>query len=153
VPLLLLVIAGLDPAIHSIALSRGSRNGMDARIKSGHDGLGWFRRRLASPPGSGLNPDRNESHPSAVREEQEKEDAMRLSGLAIAIALAAGTFITSSAEAVQPVRGAVKGTTTAAKGVASGAVQAGRGVARGAVTVGRGIGRGAVCVFTLGTRC
>ena len=78
---------------------------------------------------------------------------MRLSGLAIAIAVAAGAFVATSADAVQPVRGAVKGTATAAKGVASGAVQAGRGVARGAVTVGRGIGRGAVCVFTLGTRC
>jgi hypothetical protein len=32
------VIAGLDPAIHSIAASFFlERNGMDARIKSGHD--------------------------------------------------------------------------------------------------------------------
>jgi hypothetical protein len=77
---------------------------------------------------------------------------MRLALLA-AFAIVAGALVASSAEAVQPVRGAVKGTATAAKGVASGAVQAGRGVARGAVTVGRGVARGAVCVFTLGTRC
>ena len=77
---------------------------------------------------------------------------MRLTLFAV-VAVLAGALVASSAEAVQPVRGAVKGTTTAAKGVAKGTVQAGRGVARGAVTVGRGVGRGAVCVFTLGTRC
>jgi hypothetical protein len=54
---------------------------------------------------------------------------------------------------VHPVKGAVHGTSTAAKGVGKGAVQAGRGVARGTVTAARGIGRGAVCVFTLGRRC
>jgi hypothetical protein len=78
---------------------------------------------------------------------------MRLTILAAAFAIAGGALMATSAEAVQPVRGAVKGTTTAASGVANGAVQAGRGVARGAVTVARGVGRGAVCVFTLGTRC
>ena len=57
------------------------------------------------------------------------------------------------ASAAQPVKGAVQGTTTAAKGVGKGAVQAGRGVARGTVTAARGVGRGAVCVFTLGRRC
>jgi hypothetical protein len=31
------VIAGLDPAIHSIGLSQLKGRGMDARIKSGHD--------------------------------------------------------------------------------------------------------------------
>ena len=31
------VIAGLDPAIHSVAAAARSWFGMDARIKSGHD--------------------------------------------------------------------------------------------------------------------
>jgi hypothetical protein len=43
---------------------------------------------------------------------------------------------------VQPVKGAVHGTATAASGVA-----------RGTVAAARGVGRGAVCLFTLGTRC
>jgi hypothetical protein len=35
-----LVIAGLDPAIHSVgARNIPRRNGLDARIKSGHDNL------------------------------------------------------------------------------------------------------------------
>jgi hypothetical protein len=54
---------------------------------------------------------------------------------------------------VEPVRGAVHGTATAARGVGHGAVQAGRGVVHGTATAARGIGRGAICVFTLGTRC
>jgi hypothetical protein len=57
------------------------------------------------------------------------------------------------AYAAQPVKGAVKGTATAATGVAKGTVQAGRGVARGTLTAARGVGRGARCVFTLGNRC
>src|SRR5690606_39217037 len=32
------VIAGLDPAIHSVGISIGWRGGMDARVKHGHDG-------------------------------------------------------------------------------------------------------------------
>jgi len=57
-------------------------------------------------------------------------------------ALLIAAFILPADAWVQPVRGAVHGTATAARGVGHGAVQA-----------GRGIGRGAVCVFTLGTRC
>jgi hypothetical protein len=44
------VIAGLDPAIHSVALENGhGRHGMDARIKSGHDdnqGAKCFRKGI-----------------------------------------------------------------------------------------------------------
>jgi hypothetical protein len=68
----------------------------------------------------------------------------------IAVLIAAFTL---PAYAVQPVRGVVKGTGTAAKGVAKGAAQAGSGVARGTVTVAKGTGHGLRCIFTLGTRC
>ncbi|MGH9548909.1 MAG: hypothetical protein ACRD3W_06015 [Terriglobales bacterium] len=43
---------------------------------------------------------------------------------------------------IQPVKGAVHGTATAAKGVA-----------HGTVTAARSVGHGFVCVVTLGTRC
>jgi hypothetical protein len=68
-----------------------------------------------------------------------RETDMRVLTLA---ALLIAAFILPADARVQPVRGAVHGTATAARGVGHGAVQA-----------GRGIGRGAVCVFTLGTRC
>ena len=74
---------------------------------------------------------------------------MRLSLLAVLII----AFSTPALADVHPVKGAVQGTTTAAKGVGHGAVQAGRGVARGTVTAVKGVGRGAACVFTLGRRC
>jgi hypothetical protein len=57
------------------------------------------------------------------------------------------------AYAVQPVKGAVKGTGAAAKGVAKGTAQVGTGVVRGTGTAARGVGHGLKCVFTLGTRC
>lgn len=72
--------------------------------------------------------------------------------LSLIASLAIAAF-TLPASAAQPVKGAVKGTTTAAKGVGVGAVQAGKGVARGTVTAARGIGRGAVCIVSLGRRC
>jgi hypothetical protein len=46
------------------------------------------------------------------------------------------------AYAVQPVKGVVKGTGTAAKGVAKGTVQAGSGVVRGTGSAARGGGHG-----------
>jgi hypothetical protein len=40
-PQRIVVIAGLDPAIHSVTpQDNRHRNGMDARVKSGHDD--WF---------------------------------------------------------------------------------------------------------------
>jgi hypothetical protein len=78
-----------------------------------------------------------------------EESAMR----AISIAALLLALAIVPAEAVQPVKGVVKGTTAAATGVASGTVQAGRGVARGGATVARGVGHGLKCVFTLGIRC
>jgi hypothetical protein len=69
-----------------------------------------------------------------------------LAGLMLAV-------MTLPAHAAQPVKGAVKGTATAATGVAKGTVQAGRGIARGSVTAVRGVGRGARCMVTLGRRC
>ena len=60
---------------------------------------------------------------------------------ALLIALLIGA-VTLPAYAVQPVKGAVKGT-----------VQAGSGVVRGTGTAARGVGHGVKCVFTLGTRC
>ncbi|HEY8264275.1 MAG TPA: hypothetical protein VIG26_07955 [Methyloceanibacter sp.] len=71
---------------------------------------------------------------------------------ALLIALLIGA-VTLPAYAVQPVKGAVKGTGAAAKGVAKGTVQAGSGVVRGTGTAARGVGHGVKCVFTLGTRC
>lgn len=72
-----------------------------------------------------------------------------LAGLA-ALLIAASSL---PAEAARPVKGAVKGTATAAKGVASGAGQAGRGVARGSVKAVKGTARGLRCIVTLGRRC
>jgi hypothetical protein len=57
------------------------------------------------------------------------------------------------AYAVQPVKGVVKGTGTAAKGVAKGTAQAGAGVVRGTGTAVKQTGHGLRCIFTLGTRC
>jgi hypothetical protein len=57
------------------------------------------------------------------------------------------------AYAVQPVKGVVKGTGTAAKGVVKGTTQAGAGVVRGTGSAARGVGHGLSCIFTLGTRC
>jgi hypothetical protein len=57
------------------------------------------------------------------------------------------------AQAVQPVKGAVKGTAAIGTGVAKGTAQAGRGVVKGTGTVVRGTGRGLRCIFTLGIRC
>jgi hypothetical protein len=40
------VMAGLDPAIHALKANAGSSGkGVDARNKSGHDGLGYIGRR------------------------------------------------------------------------------------------------------------
>jgi hypothetical protein len=57
------------------------------------------------------------------------------------------------AEAARPVKGAVKGTATAATGLANGAGQAGVGIVRGTRTAARGAGRGLRCIVTLGNRC
>ena len=57
------------------------------------------------------------------------------------------------AQAVQPVKGTVKGTATAATGVARGAGQAGIGIVRGTGTAVRSTARGARCIVTLGNRC
>jgi hypothetical protein len=71
---------------------------------------------------------------------------------ALLIALLIGAF-TLPAYAVQPVKGVVKGTGTAAKGVAKGTAQAGAGVVRGTGSAAKGVGHGIKCIFTLGTRC
>jgi hypothetical protein len=77
---------------------------------------------------------------------------MRLTILAgLAGLLVAAT--TLPAGAVQPVKGAVKGTATAATGVARGTVQAGSGVVKGTGTAVKATGRGLRCIFTLGIRC
>jgi hypothetical protein len=60
---------------------------------------------------------------------------------------------TMPAYAVQPVKGAVKGTGAAATGVARGTAQVGTGVVKGTGTAAKGVGHGIKCVFTLGTRC
>jgi hypothetical protein len=78
-----------------------------------------------------------------------KEIAMRITTTA-ALILAAMIL---PAQAVQPVKGAVKGTATVGKGVVKGTAEAGKGVARGTGTVVRGTGRGLRCIFTLGIRC
>ena len=57
------------------------------------------------------------------------------------------------AEAVEPVRGVVKGTAEAATGIARGTAQVGRGVVNGTVTAAKGTGRGLLCIVTLGIRC
>ena len=57
------------------------------------------------------------------------------------------------AEAALPVKGAVRGTATAATGVARGAGQAGVAIVRGTSTAVRGTARGLRCVVTLGNRC
>jgi len=62
-------------------------------------------------------------------------------------------LIAVPAHAVQPVKGVVKGTGTAAKGVAKGTAQAGAGVVRGTGSAAKGVGHGLKCIFTLGTRC
>ena len=54
---------------------------------------------------------------------------------------------------VQPVKGAVQGTATAATGVARGAGQVGLGVVRGTGTAVRSTARGLRCFVTLGNRC
>jgi hypothetical protein len=80
----------------------------------------------------------------------------KLEGNAMRLSILAGLMLAVMmlpAHAVQPVKGAVKGTANAATGVAKGTVQAGRGVARGTVTAARGVGRGARCMVTLGNRC
>ena len=71
---------------------------------------------------------------------------------ALFIALLIAAF-TLPAYAVQPVKGVVKGTGTAAKGVAKGTAQAGAGVVRGTGSAVKGTGHGLRCIFTLGTRC
>ncbi len=54
------VIAGLDPAIHSVTSSEGrDRSGMDARIKSGHDDI--WRGELARSPTSASPPPKKSS--------------------------------------------------------------------------------------------
>jgi len=69
-----------------------------------------------------------------------------------------------SAQAAEPVKGAVKGTAQVGKGVVQGAGQAGKGVVQGAGLAGKGVvqgtgtvvkktGRGLKCIFTLGNRC
>jgi hypothetical protein len=58
-----------------------------------------------------------------------------------------------SAQAAEPVKGAVKGTAEVGKGVAQGVGQAGRGVAKGTGTVVKRTGHGLKCIFTLGNRC
>lgn len=57
------------------------------------------------------------------------------------------------AQAVQPVKGAVKGTVAVGTGVVKGTAEAGKGVVKGTGTVVRGTGRGLRCIFTLGIRC
>jgi hypothetical protein len=69
-----------------------------------------------------------------------------LAGLLVAV-------LALPAEAARPVKGAVQGTTTAAKGVAKGAGQAGVGIVRGTRTAVRGTARGLRCIVTLGNRC
>ena len=58
-----------------------------------------------------------------------------------------------SAQAAEPVRGAVKGTAEVGKGVVQGVGQAGKGVAKGTGTVVKKTGKGLKCIFTLGNRC
>lgn len=69
----------------------------------------------------------------------------------LAALLVAATIL--PAQAVQPVKGAVKGTATAATGVARGAGQAGIGIVRGTGRAVRSTARGARCIVTLGNRC
>ena len=79
-----------------------------------------------------------------------KETQMRLSLLA-ALLIAAMTLPAQAR--VQPVKGAVQGTATAATGVARGAGQAGVGIVRGTGTAVRSTARGFRCFVTLGNRC
>jgi len=58
-----------------------------------------------------------------------------------------------SAQAVEPVKGAVKGTKEVGKGVVQGVGQAGKGVVKGTGTVVKKTGKGLKCIFTLGNRC
>ena len=69
----------------------------------------------------------------------------------IAALLIAATIL--PAQAVQPVKGAVKGTAAVGTGVVKGTAQAARGVVKGTGAVVRGTGRGLRCIFTLGIRC
>ena len=62
-------------------------------------------------------------------------------------------LVSVPAYAVQPVKGAVKGTGAAATGVVRGTAQVGTGVVKGTGTAARGVGHGIKCIFTLGTRC
>jgi hypothetical protein len=70
--------------------------------------------------------------------------------LLASLILAAATL---SAQAVEPVKGAVKGTAEVGKNVVQGAGQAGKGVVQGTGTVVKKTGKGLKCIFTLGNRC
>ncbi|HUU67416.1 MAG TPA: hypothetical protein VMW57_09100 [Methyloceanibacter sp.] len=69
-----------------------------------------------------------------------------LAGVILAVA-------TMSAQAAEPVKGAVKGTAEVGKGVVQGVGQAGKGVVKGTGTVVKKTGKGLKCIFTLGNRC
>ena len=75
---------------------------------------------------------------------------MRLSLLA---ALLIAAMALPAQARMQPVKGAVHGTATAATGVARGAGQAGVGIVRGGRTAVRSTARGLRCFVTLGNRC
>ena len=70
-----------------------------------------------------------------------------------AIAVLLIPILISPAHAVQPVKGAVKGTATVGRAVVTGTSEAGKDVMRGTSTVVRATGRGLHSVFTLGIRC
>jgi hypothetical protein len=116
-----------------LALSRSRRKALS------HKGRGDRNFFRAIPVPSGVDLLRNQKWREQMR-------ALLLSTLLVAA-------FALPATAAQPVKGAAKGTATAAKGVARGTVQAGSGVVKGTGTAARGVGRGLKCVVTLGTRC